>query len=104
MTRYERAYVDFFEDELVLKGYDWKKVVVDYAFSGENPLGKCLISGRMFAEKSTLLEFSRVYTHSYSSRSSADPSWLCLRVVQSGGSHGSPRPSSYQLEFPSQIP
>lgn len=53
MTRYERAYVDFFEDELVLKGYDWKKVVVDYAFAGENPLGKCLISGRMTAEKST---------------------------------------------------
>lgn len=101
MTRYERAYVDFFEDELVLKGYDWKKVVVEYAFAGENPLGKCLISGRMSAEKSTT---SRVYTHSCYSWSSADPSWLCLRVVQSGGSHGSPRPSSYQLEFSSQIP
>ena len=94
VTRYERAFVDFFEDELVLNGYDWKKVVVDFAFTGENPLGKCLISGRMSAEKFTT---SRVYTHTCCSRSSTDPSWLCLRVVQSGDSHGSPRPSSYQL-------
>lgn len=60
VIRYERAFVDFFEDELVLKGYDWKKVVVDYVFTGENPLGKCLISGRMSAEKSTT---HKVYTH-----------------------------------------
>lgn len=78
VIRYERAFVDFFEDELVLKGYDWKKVVVDYAFTGENPLGKCLISGRMSAEKSTTY---KVYTHSSYSRSSTDSSWLCLRVV-----------------------
>lgn len=61
VIRYERAFVDFFEDELVLKGYDWKKVVVEYVFTGENPLGNCLISGRMSAEKSTTY---KVYTHS----------------------------------------
>lgn len=61
LIRYERAFVDFFEDELVLKGYDWKKVVVDYVFTGENPLGNGLISGRMSAEKSTICI---VYTHS----------------------------------------
>lgn len=44
-TRYERAYVDFFEDELVLNGYDWHKVIEKYLFSGKNPLGNCLISG-----------------------------------------------------------
>lgn len=45
-VRYERAYVDFFEDELVLNGYDWHKVVERYLFSGKNPLGNNLISGR----------------------------------------------------------
>lgn len=61
MIRYERAFVDFFEDELVLKGYDWKRVVVDYVFTGENPLGNCLISGRMSEEKSPTC---KAYTHS----------------------------------------
>ncbi|MCJ1468418.1 hypothetical protein MMC07_007046 [Pseudocyphellaria aurata] len=44
-ARYERAYVDFFEDELVLNGYDWRKVVEKYLFSGKNPIGNCLVAG-----------------------------------------------------------
>ncbi|PWY86831.1 hypothetical protein BO70DRAFT_360541 [Aspergillus heteromorphus CBS 117.55] len=35
---YQRAFVDFFEDELVHQGYDWKEVVMDYLFSGKEPL------------------------------------------------------------------
>ena len=36
--KYQRAYVDFFEDELALKfGYDWSKVVEEYLFSGDKP-------------------------------------------------------------------
>jgi hypothetical protein len=47
--RYERAYVDFFEDELALKfGYDWKRVADEYLFSGECPLVNCVINGREF--------------------------------------------------------
>ena len=46
--RYQRAYVDFFEDQLVLNGYDWKKVLNDYLFSGKEPLVNCLIAGRKF--------------------------------------------------------
>jgi Questin oxidase-like len=47
--RYERAYVDFFEDELALKfGYDWKRVADEYLFSGEYPLVNCVITGREF--------------------------------------------------------
>ncbi len=44
---YQRAYVDFFEDALVLKfSYDWKKVVAEYVFKGEEPLINGLIGGR----------------------------------------------------------
>ncbi|KAL2865740.1 questin oxidase family protein [Aspergillus lucknowensis] len=41
---YERAFVDFFEDELVRRGYDWKKVVFQYLFSGKEPLFNALTS------------------------------------------------------------
>lgn len=30
----------------MLKGYEWRKVVEQYLFSGEKPVGKCLVSGR----------------------------------------------------------
>lgn len=42
---YQRAYVDFFEDEMVRHGYDWKKVVEEYLFSGDRPLVNSLVSG-----------------------------------------------------------
>lgn len=46
--RYQRAFVDFFEDELAMKHrYDWKKVVEEYMFGGKEPLVNCLIGGRM---------------------------------------------------------
>ena len=38
--------MDFFEDELVLNGYDWKQVVAKYMFEGKNPLVNNLVSGR----------------------------------------------------------
>ncbi|KAH8675893.1 hypothetical protein BX600DRAFT_508091 [Xylariales sp. PMI_506] len=45
-NRYQRAYVDFFEDSLALNhGYKWKKVVEEFAFSGEEPLVNGLICG-----------------------------------------------------------
>lgn len=45
--RYQRAYVDFFEDKLALKyKYNWKQVAEEYLFSGKNPLINCVISGR----------------------------------------------------------
>ncbi|KAL2829758.1 hypothetical protein BDW59DRAFT_33871 [Aspergillus cavernicola] len=39
---YQRAFVDFFEDELVRHSYDWKKVVFTYLFSGKEPLFNAL--------------------------------------------------------------
>lgn len=45
--RYQRAYVDFFEDALAMKyAYDWKRVVGEYMFKGDEPLINCLIGGR----------------------------------------------------------
>jgi Questin oxidase-like len=44
--RYQRAYIDFFEDELALKyNYNWKHVAEEYLFSGKNPLINCVITG-----------------------------------------------------------
>lgn len=49
--KYQRAFVDFFEDELALKfGYDWSKVIEEYLFSGNQPLINGLIAGRTSAE------------------------------------------------------
>jgi Questin oxidase-like len=46
---YERAFLDFFEDELALKyQYDWKQVVEKYLFTGPNPLINCLTPDREF--------------------------------------------------------
>ena len=45
--RYQRAFVDFFEDELVAFGYDWKQLTAEYLFSGEQPLINGIIAGRM---------------------------------------------------------
>lgn len=47
--RYQRAYVDFFEDEMALKfDYDWRKVAEEYLFSGKEPLINGVISGCKF--------------------------------------------------------
>ncbi|RDW71440.1 hypothetical protein BP6252_08003 [Coleophoma cylindrospora] len=44
--RYQRAYVDFYEDELALNfGYKWQAVVKEYLFSGKQPLINGLIGG-----------------------------------------------------------
>ena len=40
--------MDFFEDELVLGGYDWKKVVATFLFEGKEPLVNNLVSGREY--------------------------------------------------------
>lgn len=45
--RYQRAYVDFYEDEMALKhDYDWRGVANEYLFSGKEPLINGLIGGR----------------------------------------------------------
>lgn len=46
---YQRAYVDFFEDKLVMDySYQWKDVMKHFLFSGEEPLFHGLIGGRKY--------------------------------------------------------
>lgn len=42
---YQRAYMDFFEDQLPKYGYDWKAMTEDYLFKGPNPLINNVICG-----------------------------------------------------------
>ncbi|KAG6031416.1 hypothetical protein E4U41_007578 [Claviceps citrina] len=45
-VRYQRAYIDYFEDKLAMDyAYDWKMVVEHYLFSSEKPLVHGLICG-----------------------------------------------------------
>ena len=45
VCRYQRAFVDFFEDQLVAKRYDWKALLEEYMFEGGEPLINGLVSG-----------------------------------------------------------
>ena len=47
IIRYEKAFVDFYEDELVRFGYDWKQVVEEYLFSGKEPVFNAIIADCM---------------------------------------------------------
>ncbi|EMC93233.1 hypothetical protein BAUCODRAFT_113365 [Baudoinia panamericana UAMH 10762] len=42
---YQRAFVDFFEDQLVQHGYDWQSLLDDFLLQGKEPLINNLISG-----------------------------------------------------------
>jgi hypothetical protein len=56
---YQRAFVDFFEDQLVENGYDWHKVVEEFLLKGKKPLINNLISGcELFT---TLFELYSLY-------------------------------------------
>jgi hypothetical protein len=46
VCRYQRAFVDYFEDQLVAKRYDWKALLNEYMFEGKQPLINGLVSGR----------------------------------------------------------
>ena len=41
---YERAFIDFFEDQVVSHGYDWRAVVRKFLFEGERPLANGVVS------------------------------------------------------------
>ncbi|KAK5628117.1 hypothetical protein RRF57_003832 [Xylaria bambusicola] len=44
--RYQRAFIDFFEDSLVMRhNYNWKRLVDEYLYDGKEPLFNCLIGG-----------------------------------------------------------
>lgn len=47
---FQRAWVDFYEDQLVQHGYDWKELIDDFFFDDHHghPLINCLITNRTF--------------------------------------------------------
>ena len=40
--------MDFYEDELVRFNYDWKEVVAEYLFSGDEPVFNAVIADCQF--------------------------------------------------------
>jgi hypothetical protein len=42
---YQRAYVDFFEDQLVQHGYDWQALLDEFLLQGKEPLINNLVAG-----------------------------------------------------------
>ncbi|KAI9662138.1 MAG: hypothetical protein M1831_002834 [Alyxoria varia] len=45
LPSYQRAFIDFFEDQLAAFGYDWDKVLNFYLYEGKEPLVNSLVSG-----------------------------------------------------------
>lgn len=45
LRRYQRAFIDFFEDQLVSKRYDLKELLDEFLLGGKEPLINGLISG-----------------------------------------------------------
>lgn len=72
--RYEKAFVDYFEDELVRCNYDWKEVVTEYLFSGEEPIFNCIVADRTFSPTVTWKR-NQADRHSWPP---TDSSRLCL--------------------------
>lgn len=65
-SRYQRAFIDFFEDQLVNTRYDLKALLDDYLFAGKEPLINCMISGRKYRFLSmveVVNKFSRTSSH-----------------------------------------
>jgi hypothetical protein len=56
---FQRAWVDFFDDQLAMKfGWNWKNLMEEYMFQGDEPLINSLISGRMSALHSVIAQLS----------------------------------------------
>ena len=99
-SRYQRAYVDFFEDQLVLNGYDWRRVLGEYLFTGKEPLINCMIAGRRWSFLILVL-LKCLQTHSWPP---SHPPRLRLRTLFTRLGHGSTRLGDNVLQFPAQIP
>jgi hypothetical protein len=46
--RYQRAFIDFFEDQLVARNYSLHELLDEYLLGGKQPLINGLISGRTY--------------------------------------------------------
>jgi hypothetical protein len=49
-VRYQRAFIDFFEDQLVSNQYVLSEILDEYLLGGKEPLINGLISGRKYTD------------------------------------------------------
>jgi hypothetical protein len=49
LDRFDRSFVNFFEDEMVHQGYDWREVMTEYLFAGEEPMFGSIMASRMLS-------------------------------------------------------
>lgn len=59
--------MDFFEDQLVAKKYDWRTLLKEFMFEGKTPLVNGLISGREYSASSANDELIRIQSRTRSS-------------------------------------
>lgn len=98
--KYQRAYVDFFEDELALNyGYDWKKVMNEYMFNGKNPLINGIVAG---CKLYTIRALETLLIHKHSG-TSFDSSRIHLRTFKSAVGYGSIRHGCDRVQLHAQI-
>jgi len=80
-SRYQRAFIDFFEDQLVNRKYDLKALLEDFLLGGQEPLINSLVSGRKYTP--LLLRRKWLTIHSCTS---PHPFRLCIRAaIQDSG-------------------
>ena len=79
--KYQRAFIDFFEDELVTFDYDWKKLTEHYLLDGEQPLINGILAGRQ-SQSTPLFEDHHSYPLTHHSWPSFDPPFLRLHPLQ----------------------
>lgn len=54
MSRYQRAFIDFFEDQLVSNRYHLQELLDEYLLGGKEPLINGMISGRKCKQENGL--------------------------------------------------
>lgn len=58
LCSYQRAFVDFFEDQLVRFGYDWQELIKNFLFEGSEPIVNNLIASCKY-KSLTMMVFAK---------------------------------------------
>lgn len=104
MQRYQRAFIDFFEDQLVQVGYDWKALLDEYLYKGKEPLINNMICGGRKSSLSHPQSRPPSLTEHIRSLSSTHPLGLRPRTLVPHRHHRSSSNGILQLQLAAQIP
>lgn len=63
MCRYQRAFIDFFEDQLVSNRYNLQQLLDEYLLGGKEPLINGMISGREYKHHRHLILLMPLQLH-----------------------------------------